>query len=237
MATRCEYLTARCPYGCEVWLHPRAVRPHADRCPGHPWTDDRLPVTQVILSDTDVEQARRICPPEILHPPTFTTDRVLKPRAGMRLHGGLLRGIVVESPLEGVTGRRWWTVARAAHEQGQSTRTALADADKFLHLERQVGLAGHFVQCDICSDDITPRRLAGHRRTNSVCRFLADTAEVHAFWILGYRDPYSIRGYGVPTTWTELNGRVAWRNRLHVVRFRLWTAVLLRVEDASPSQM
>lgn len=32
MATRCEYLTARCPYGCEVWLHPKAVAPHADRC-------------------------------------------------------------------------------------------------------------------------------------------------------------------------------------------------------------
>lgn len=63
-----------------------------------------------------------------------------------------------------------------------------------------------------------------------MCRFLADTAEVRTFWKLGYRDPYRVRDQGVPITWTELNRRVAWRNRLHVVRFRLWTAVLLRVE-------
>lgn len=34
--TKCEYLTARCPTGCEVWLHPKAVTPHEARCPGHP---------------------------------------------------------------------------------------------------------------------------------------------------------------------------------------------------------
>ena len=40
----------------------------------------------------------------------------------------------------------------------------------------------------------------------------------------------------LPVAWladrrpAELNGRVAWRNRLHVVRFRLWTAVLFQVE-------
>ena len=39
MRSRCEYLTARCTYGCEVWLHPRAVAPHRDRCAGHRWTD------------------------------------------------------------------------------------------------------------------------------------------------------------------------------------------------------
>lgn len=231
MATRCEYLTARCPYGCEVWLHPRAVGPHADRCPGHPWTDVRLPVTQVILPDTDVEQVRQICPPDTLHRPTFSSDRLLRARPGMYLPNALLSGIVIESPLDGVTGRRWWTVARSAHQQGHSSHTALRDRDEFLHLEQQLGLTGHLVQCDICGDDITPRHLANHRRTNSVCRFLADTAEVHTFWNLGYRDPYSIRNDGVPITWTELNGRVAWRNRLHVVRFRLWTAVLLRADD------
>lgn len=148
MATRCEYLTARCPFGCEVWLHPRAVGPHADRCPGHPWTDDRLPVTQVTLADDDAERARRICPPDTLHRPTFSGDRLLKPRPGMYLRVGLVSGIVVESPLERVTGRRWWTVVRTADERSQSTDAA-SDPDEFLHLEQQLGLAGHFVRCDI----------------------------------------------------------------------------------------
>ncbi len=228
MGTRCEYLTARCPFGCEVWLHPRAVTPHADRCPGHPWTDKRVPVTQVILADADAARARDICPPEVLHEPRFSDDRLMKPRPKMYLHAALVGGIVVESPLKGVTGRRWWTVVRAASEQGGTD--AARDADEFLRLERRLGLADHFVCCDICGNDTTPRGQAIHRRTNSVCRFLADTAEVHTFWDLGYRDPYSVRDQGVPITWTELNSRVAWRNRLHVVRFRLWTSVLIRAD-------
>lgn len=230
MATRCEYLTARCPFGCEVWLHPRAVGPHADRCRGHPWTDDRLPVRQVILADDDVERAGRLCPPGTVHRPTFSGDRLLKPKVGMYLRANLVSGIVVESPLESVTGRRWWTVVRAAEERGLSTDAA-RDPVAFVHLEQQLGLAGHFVRCDICGDDVTERRLANHRRANSVCRFLADSAEVRTFWNLGYRDPYCVREQGVPITWTDLNGRAAWRNRLHVVRFRLWTAVLLRVDS------
>lgn len=64
-----------------------------------------------------------------------------------------------------------------------------------------------------------------HHKTNSVCRFLADNAEVRTFWRLGDRDPYLVQSDGVPITWTELNSRVDWRNRLHIVRFRLWTAV------------
>lgn len=226
MVTRCEYLTARCPFGCEVWLHPRAVASHAHRCPGHPWTDQRQPVTQTILGDDDAKLARHICPPENLQRPSFSGDRLLKPRPGMRLHDSLVAGIVVESPLAGVTGRRWWTVVRAAGEQGWSTDSA-HDLDNFLGLEQALGLADQFVRCDICGDDITPRGLRGHQRSNSVCRFLADTAEVRTFWSLGYRDPYRLRDRGVPITWTELNSHVAWRTLLHVVRFRLWTAVLI----------
>jgi hypothetical protein len=183
----------------------------------------------VILADDDAERARLICPPGTLHRPTFSGDRLLKPRPGMYLRVGLVSGIVVESPLESVTGRRWWTVVRTADERGLSTDAARHPVE-FLQLEQQLGLAGHFVRCDICGDDVTAKRLANHRRINSVCRFLAEIAEVRRFWSLGYRDPYHVREQGVPITWTELNGRAAWRNRLHVVRFRLWTAVLLRVD-------
>lgn len=85
MRSRCEYLTARCPYGCEVWLHPRAVATHRDRCPGHRWTHQRLPVTQTVLSDEQADLARVICPPEQLQRPDFRGDRLLNSRPGMRL--------------------------------------------------------------------------------------------------------------------------------------------------------
>lgn len=226
MRSRCEYLTARCPYGCEVWLHPRAVGPHGDRCPGHRWTDNRMPVTQVALSDQQADLARLICPPTQILRPTFSGDRLLNPRPGMRLHDSLVAGVVVQSPFPDVTGRRWWTVLRAAHEQGWDTDPTLHPG-RFHHLEEQLGLVDHFASCAICGDDITPNRMKAHHKTNSVCRYLSDTAEVRTFWKLGYRDPYVLRDEGVPITWTELNSRVAWRTRLHIVRFRLWTAVLV----------
>jgi hypothetical protein len=226
MRSRCEYLTARCPYGCEVWLHPRAVAPHHDRCPGHRWTDQRLPITNAALSHDQADLARRICPPEQLHRPEISGDRLLNPRPGMRIHDGLIAGVVVESPIPAVTGRRWWTVLRAAHGQGWSTDLAL-EPESFRRIEERLGLVDHFATCTICGDDITPRRMTNHHKANSVCRFLADTAEVRTFWNLGYRDPFLLQGDGVPTTWTELNSRVTWRNRLHIVHFRLWTAVMI----------
>jgi len=199
MRSRCGYLTARCPYGCEVWLHPRAVGPHGDRCPGHRWTDNRMPVTQVALSDQQADLARLICPPTQLLRPSFSGDRLLNPRPGMRLHDSLVAGVVVQSPFPDITGRRWWTVLRAAHEQGWATDPAL-DPDGFHHLEKQLGLVDHFASCAICGDDITPNRMKAHHKVNSVCRFLSDTAEVRTFWKLGYRDPYVLQNDGVPIT-------------------------------------
>ncbi len=128
MRSRCEYLTARCPHGCEVWLHPRAVAPHGDRCPGHRWTDNRMPVTQVALSEQQADLARLICPPTQLLRPGVSGDRLRTPRPGMRLHDSLVAGVVVQSPFPDVTGRRWWTVLRAAHEQGWDTDPALVMA-------------------------------------------------------------------------------------------------------------
>ncbi len=231
MATRCEYLTARCPYGCEVWLHPKAVAPHADRCRKIPWTESRRPVTEVLVAEDEVERARSVCPPELVSTPTFSDDRLLNPRPGMYLHPGATNGVVVRSPLDGITGRRWWSVAQAASGAGRAVAEAF-DPDAFLRLEWELELTDQFVRCDICGDDVKPSRLKAHRSANSVCRFISSVAEVRTYWALGYRDPYRLRDDGVPITWTELNSRVHWRNRLHVVRFRLWTAVLFRVEGS-----
>lgn len=124
---------------------------------------------------------------------------------------------------------------RTGHEEGWSTDLALQPAS-FHHLEQQLGLVDRFASCTICGDDITPSRMKNHQKTNSVCRFLADTVGVRTFWKLGYRDPYLLQGNGIPitwtemqsrVTWTEMQSRVAWRARLHIVRFRLWTAVMI----------
>jgi hypothetical protein len=227
VATRCEYLTARCTRGCEVWLHPKAVEPHAGRCKGLPWTDRRRPVTQVFLDNEEAHEALQICPPELLDHPNFSEDRILKPRPGMYVHDHMNRGLVLRAPLPHVSGRRWWTVVRAAAHEGRAIDSGFAP-DTFGRLEEELGLVDYLVGCATCGDDVKPRGLKAHRRSNSVCRFLADTAEVRTFWSLGYRDPYVLQADAVPTAWTELNSRVQWRNRLHIVRFRLWTAVLFR---------
>lgn len=163
MATRCEYLTARCPYGCEVWLHPKAVAPHADRCRKIPWTESRRPVTEVLLSEDEAERARSVCPPELVSTPTFSDDRLLNPRPGMYLHPGATNGVVVRSPLDGITGRRWWTVAQPASGAGRTVAEAL-DPDAFLPLEWELELTDQFVRCDICGDDVKPSRLKAHPR-------------------------------------------------------------------------
>lgn len=224
--TKCEYLTARCPFGCEVWLHAKAVAPHQGRCPRRPWTDKRRPPNEVLLADDAAECARRVCPPELLRGPKLSFDRLLTPTPGMRLGDAVTGGVVVRSPLLAVTGRRWWAVIRAAAERGEPLDPACG-IDEFERVEQHLELGDHFVRCDVCGDDVSRRGLRGHQKSNSVCRFLANVAEVHTFWDLGYRDPHRLAAQGVPITWTELNRRVSWRNRLHVIRFRLWTAVLI----------
>lgn len=124
----------------------------------------------------------------------------------MYLRVGITTGVVVRSPLDMVTGRRWWAVLRAAAGHGASLDPGCS-LDDFLLIEQRLGLQDHFVRCEVCGDDLSRRGLKGHQRSNSVCRFLADVAEVAKFWDLGYRDPYKLQGEGVPITWTELNQR------------------------------
>lgn len=226
MATHCTYLTARCPHGCEVWLHPKAVVPHGHRCEGVPWTDHRRPITEVLLAEDAAELARSFLPPEVLHRPEFSDDRLLRPKPGMYLRVDVVAGVVVRSPLAEVSGRRWWTVVRTAAEVGRAIDAAF-DAQGFERLEHELGTADTLVRCEVCGDDVSRRGLRNHQARNSVCRSLANVTEVRTFWDLGYRDPYGLRDRGVPLTWAELNGRVHWRNRLHVIPFRLWTAVLI----------
>lgn len=219
-------LTARCPTGCEVWLHPNAVAAHRDHCPGVPWTDRRLPVSEVLLAGDQAPVALDICPDDVLALPTFSDDRTKRYVPGLYLREEVRRGIVVRSPLEGVTGRRWWRAVRLAAKR-EVPRDGTFDPLGFEALERHLGIADSLVTCGICGDDLTPGHLDRHQRTNSVCRFLGDTAQVHKLWDAGYRDPYSLRHEGLPLTWYQLNGRAAWKNRLHVVPFRFWNAILL----------
>ncbi|HEX5266059.1 MAG TPA: hypothetical protein VFW24_04750, partial [Acidimicrobiales bacterium] len=58
------------------------------------------------------------------------------------------------------------------------------------------------------------------------CRWIRAAAQVRLAWDQGWRDPFSL-GRGTPLTWAELQRTVRWRNRIRVVRFPLWTAVLL----------
>jgi hypothetical protein len=227
-------LTARCLGGCEVWLHPKAVPAHTDRCPRVPWTDRRLPVSEVLLAGDQARQALEICPDEVLALPTFSKDRGQRYVPGLYLREEVRLGIVVRSPLEGITGRRWWRAFRLAAQQG-TPRDRAFDPAGFDALERSLGIAGTLVTCEICGDDLPPGRLGHHQRTNSVCRFLADTATVQRLWDTGYRDPYSLRHEGLPLTWYQLKSRVAWRDRLHIVPFRLWNAVLLAPEPSEAS--
>src|SRR5215210_5286208 len=98
---------------------PEGGHPSRRRCRGVPWTESRRPVTEVLLANEDANDARALLPSSVLVKPTISGDRLLNPRPGMRLHDSAVQGIVVRSPLEGITGRRWWTVARAAITDGR----------------------------------------------------------------------------------------------------------------------
>jgi hypothetical protein len=224
-----EYLTARCPTGCEAWIPAKAVPAHVDRCPRARWTDLRLPLNEILLTGIDADIAKLVCPEELLLPPTFRPERFRRYGSGLYLATNITAGVVVQSPLTGVTARRWWRACRAATEQGRP-RGPLFDAAAFGAFEQELDVADGLISCEICGDDVTAHMIARHQRTNSACRFMADTARVRELWAEGYRDPYSLRHLDVPTTWTKLHSRVAWRRRLFVVPFRLWNAVLLAPE-------
>ncbi len=214
---RCHYLTARCPSGCECWLHPGAVAGHVGRCRRHPWVDDVVEST-IVTGPRAVLLAITL-PPELLGGPSGHT-RPLSPLNGEP-------AVALYSPIAGVAPRRWAQVAlAAATESGQSAITDALDPARFTELEGTFGKPDELAVCPACGHTVSRRSLAGHQAKNTYCQWVRAVAQVRAAWEQGYRDPYSL-GPGTPQTWGDLQRTVRWRNRIQVVPFPEWTAVLL----------
>jgi hypothetical protein len=231
---RSTYLTARCPTGCEAWLHPYALDQHLDgRCRGHPWVDD-LPDTAVI--PTGYTGVILGCVDEALIG-TVGSERSgrVDARDGRLRHPappnpGTLR---LRSPLDGVPARRWLVVALAAADRfgNDGIRQAL-DPDRFSELQDELLPAGAYLDCPICGTFIHSRALRGHQATSAICGWRRGALEVRCAWRDGWRDPHSVPG--APMTWGELCRSTRWRRLLRTVVFPRWIAVLLP-PDARPA--
>jgi ribosomal protein S27E len=219
--TKSQYLTVRCQ-DCECWLHPRAVPSHEIRCPGRPWVTD-IGRTTLVTGEL-AEQLCRLLPEDLLGRPTFSAERLLSPGPGEFLHPEVCHGIVVASPVPGVSSRVWAQIARAGlREGGESAVRQAMTADGFAEL--RATLAVDLVECAHCGQALTERGLATHQRTNIACRWGRAVTRVRDLWVEGRRDPWSVPG--APLEWGSLNAKACWRRRLEVVRFPRWTAVLL----------
>jgi hypothetical protein len=231
--TKVHYLTARCPQGCEAWLHPLAVEPHLldpKRCRRRPWVDD-LPDVALVGAPL-AQDIADVLPSDLLSPPSFSGDRILSPDPDNYIPIHLCQGVVVRSPVPGIRAQRWAVVASAAaREHGAPAIDVATTLAGFSDLERQLTAKGRLTQCPICGDTTTVRGLRNHQARNRACRWRVVAAEVRALWTYGWRDPYSVDG--APLKWGELTATVRWRKRAHIVRFPAWSAVLLAPDAAS----
>lgn len=227
---RPDYLTARCPAGCEAWLHPKAVKPHIelDRCRGVPWLDDAPDA--VLVAAPDAETLERVLPPALVARPNFSYDRLLARDQPEYLRIDVCRGITVRSPIADVPARRWVHVAvAAARDYGEAGIRRAVTAPGFAELERELIDSGQFLECPDCHEFVKLKGLNLHRTRNVACRWRRAASEVENAWRQGWRDPYSIPG--APLTWSDLRATSMWRRRLHPVAFPKWTAVLLAPDD------
>jgi hypothetical protein len=226
--TKVHYLTARCPQGCETWLHPRAVWPHTndpERCRRRPWVDDL--VDDALISAPVAQDIASILPDQLVSRPRFSTDRLLNPGPDQYLRIGVTAGVVVRSPIAGVRAQRWAVVVTAAErELGIGAIHKALDPEGFAEIEQRLTEEGRLARCPVCGDALTTKGLAQHRARNTPCRWRRAAAEVRSLWGDGWRDPFTVQD--APLKWGDLNGRAAWRRRIHIVPFPAWTAVLLR---------
>lgn len=223
-----QYLTVRCA-ACECWLHPRALPGHGARCHGRPWVAD-VGVTTLVTGEL-AEQLGRLLPADLVGRPTSSPERVLSPGPNEFLLPEVHQGIVVASPVPGVSPRVWTHIARAGlREEGESALRKAMTVDGFTELRAQLAL--DLVECTHCGQFLTEHGLATHQRTNIACRWGRAAAQVRGLWAQGRRDPWSIPG--APLEWGALNAKVSWRRRLEVVRFPRWTAVLLSPASEDP---
>lgn len=142
-----------------------------------------------------------------------------KQRSLQRVEGISLTDEELRQLMRAAAGHRffpiYWLTAMTGMRRNEVLGLKWTDIDlkkKRIHLNRGLVAVGYEVH-----------QTRGKTKTAR----LSDTAEVNTFWNLGYSDPYVLQDDGVPITWTELNSRVAWRTRLHIIRFRLWTAVMI----------
>lgn len=233
--SRCRYLTARCPSGCECWLHPRAVAAHLQpgRCQGRPWV---AAVPDETLVPAPVADAlRNVLDPRLVRPVKVSQDRILRLRSSEGVRDEVLQGIVVRSPLEGVKARRWAAIAAAALERYGPVAVELACTPAgFIELETTLDIdrARPVGDCSHCGETIPLRQMKLHQARSTLCRWRRAAQAVRAFWGDGWRDPFVVPG--APLRWDEFQ-RGFWRRRTRTVEFPRWVAVLILPPDDAPS--
>ena len=232
--TRCRYLTARCPTGCESWLHPRAVEAHIEpgRCRGKPWVDDLQ--DDALIPEPAASTFSQRMPAHLVGPVNVSQDRLGRFHPAERLRYDVLDGIVVRSPIDGVRARRWLYVVTAAIERHgpQVVDRALTPVG-FREVERELDPDGWLVDCPDCGDAVGRSGIKLHRARSTLCRWKRAETEVRTLLDEGWRDPFTVPG--APLKWDLLQAKAAWRRRVRTVEFPRWTAVLLSpVRGAEP---
>jgi hypothetical protein len=209
------YFTARCPVGCECWLHRYAVAGHLTRCGGFPWVDDGIG-DEAMVSDEEARAVMTVLPEELWDVPDH---------AGV-VHGWFHGEVVTSflSPFPGIAPRRWSQVAAAALAAGIVEPAGLLDVDTFRRVERTLALTRNLAVCDRCGMTVRRGGLSVHKASNQRCRWIYAAEEVRRLWADGWRDPYTVPG--TPLIWGDLQ-KARWRSRVRAVRFPLWMAVLI----------
>jgi hypothetical protein len=232
--SRCRYLTARCPSGCECWLHPRAVSAHLQpgRCQGRPWTD-RVP-NETLVPAPVADVVRGILDPPLVRLVMVSQDRILGLRSSEYVRDEVLQGIVVRSPLEGVKARRWVSIVLAALDRhGPLTVKLACTPAGFVELETTFDRPHSRGDCPHCGQKIPLRTMKQHQARNTLCRWQRAAHAVRTLWADGWRDPFVIPS--APLRWDELQRRAYWRRRTQTVVFPRWVAVLILPPDDAPS--
>lgn len=225
--TKVHYFTARCPQGCEAWLHPLAVEPHLldpKRCRRRPWVAEAPDMA--LVGAPLAQDFADVLPPDLVGRPSFSEDRVVNPGPDDYLPIHLHQGVMVRSPVPGVRAQRWAVVtSAAARERGASAIEMAMTPAGFAELEDQLTAEARLTRCPICGDTTTVKGLPTHQARNRACRWRVAAAEVRVRWADGWRDPYSVDG--APLKWGDITATARWWKRAHVVRFPTWSAVLL----------